>query len=791
LPLERKLPLLIFGVLSLVLVLSVGVSYYELTRAARASAGERLTGLSNVLSTIAAEPIGTRITAMRKVAQDSFVIRALRTPDRRIGPEATRVLSVLSGRGDSLTPAELWTADGRPVGEIRLEPSTDLQRFQDEVRSHTRIYDTVHVGRMFAVGGRAALWEAVPVRQGPDLLGYVAQLRHIGTNPRAVQIMRDLIGSEIQFFIRNADGDGWFRVTGEVAERPRASRSFMRDLQLLDRGTAGDMVASTSAVPGTPHAVTIEQPLSVIMERPRATIRALVTIAVVIAIIGAVVAWAIGRQIVRPLVDLTRAAEAMAQGNYSERVSTRSTDEIGRLGAAFNRMADEVQESSNASSDAVRQLTKSVSTQLFLAESSRILSGSLSDQILLAEIARYCVPRISDYCTIHIADDDGSLRRIETVHYDPQKQDTVRELVSRYQYHLDGPGEVPSVIRSQQPLVLPKLNRLEIFRAVDDPTTMRLFDAIGPTSFLCVPLVARGRAFGAMSFTMTDSGRVFSDDDANLAMELALRTAVAIDNALIYRRSLALRLEAEAASSAKSDFLAKMSHEIRTPINAMMGYAELLEMGISGPVSPSQAKQLSRIRASGEHLTSLVNEILDLAKIEAGRMSVDPTNARASEAVEVSLALVRPQATSKGVELATRLDSVRSLEYVGDPQRVQQILTNLLSNAVKFTPPGGKVTLACSTAPRRGGAEGDEWACITVEDTGVGIAREDLERIFDPFVQVEGGYTRLQGGTGLGLTISRGLAQLMGGEISVESSVGEGSRFTLWLRTPSTSAVPA
>src|SRR6185295_11603244 len=138
------------------------------------------------------------------------------------------------------------------------------------------------------------------------------------------------------------------------------------------------------------------------------------------------------------------------------------------------------------------------------------------------------------------------------------------------------------------------------------------------------------------SFTMTDSGRAYSEEELEMAMELARRTAVGIDNALIYRRSLALRLEAEAASSAKSDFLAKMSHEIRTPINAMMGYAELLEMGISGPVSASQAKQLSRIRASGEHLTSLVNEILDLAKIEAGRMAVEPTNALAAEAIEVS-----------------------------------------------------------------------------------------------------------------------------------------------------------
>jgi signal transduction histidine kinase len=301
---------------------------------------------------------------------------------------------------------------------------------------------------------------------------------------------------------------------------------------------------------------------------------------------------------------------------------------------------------------------------------------------------------------------------------------------------------------------------------------------------MCVPLIARGHPLGAISFTMSDSGRTFTPADLDLAMELARRTAVAIDNALIYRRSLALRLEAEAASTAKSDFLAKMSHEIRTPINAMMGYAELLEMGISGPVSGAQAKQLGRIRASGEHLTSLVNEILDLAKIEAGRMAVEPTNGVANDAVDAALALIRPQAAQKGVELIGRTDAEQRVEYMGDPQRVQQILANLLSNAVKFTASGGQVSIRCGVEKRRDGIAEQrdaEWACIVVEDTGVGIAQQDIERVFDPFVQVDVGYTRSHGGTGLGLTISRGLAQMMGGEITVESTLGSGSRFSLWL----------
>jgi signal transduction histidine kinase len=228
-----------------------------------------------------------------------------------------------------------------------------------------------------------------------------------------------------------------------------------------------------------------------------------------------------------------------------------------------------------------------------------------------------------------------------------------------------------------------------------------------------------------------------------------------------------------------------MSHEIRTPINAMMGYAELLEMGIAGPVTEGQARQLGRIRASGEHLTSLVDEILDLAKIEAGRMHVEPSVSVASDSAEAAVALVRPGAVTKGVELYTEADGDARAEYFGDPQRVQQILTNLLSNAVKFTPTGGRVSVRCARGVRPGGnGAGYSWTSISVRDSGVGISSDNLDRIFQPFVQVENGYTRAHGGTGLGLAISRSLAQMMGGDIHVQSDVGAGSQFTLWLPAP-------
>jgi signal transduction histidine kinase len=456
------------------------------------------------------------------------------------------------------------------------------------------------------------------------------------------------------------------------------------------------------------------------------------------------------------------------------------------LGAAFNHMVERVETASDESSRAVASLTKSVDTQEFLAEASRTVAGALSDERLLTDLVRLCVPRLADYASIHLVEEDGDIRRLETLHYDPAQQEAVRELVKHYPYHVDDKSQVAQVVRTQQPILLPRVD-LPSIQATADDETKRLLDRVGPTSSMCVPLVARGRALGAMSFTMTDSGRCYSEEELEIAMELARRVAVAIDNSLIYRRSLALRLEAEAASTAKSDFLAKMSHEIRTPINAMMGYAELLQMGISGPITAAQKMQLDRIRASGSHLTEMVSEILDLAKIEAGRMSVEAKVASAAEVADAALALIRPQAATKGVEVSSTTNGNGKPAFIGDPQRVQQILTNLLANAVKFTPGGGQVSVRCDLRSRQENLKGSgehDWACVTVRDTGVGIAPDDFDRIFQPFVQVDDGYTRNHGGTGLGLTISRSLAQMMGGDLTVESSVGVGSQFTLWLPSP-------
>jgi signal transduction histidine kinase len=245
------------------------------------------------------------------------------------------------------------------------------------------------------------------------------------------------------------------------------------------------------------------------------------------------------------------------------------------------------------------------------------------------------------------------------------------------------------------------------------------------------------------------------------------------------------RLEAEAASRAKSEFLAIMSHELRTPLNAVLGYSELLELGISGPVNDKMREQIGRIRMSAIHLLGLVNDILDLAKVEAGRLQVSSTPCLATATLNAAVVLIQPQAAARGLELTLEPVQGDPPVFRGDEERVRQILVNLLSNAVKFTAAGGKISVEVSgpqppdsdtrLQPTR------SYLAFRVRDTGAGIPEEKLLAIFDPFVQAETGHSRAREGSGLGLTISRRLARLMGGDLTVTSEVGKGSAFSLWV----------
>jgi len=229
---------------------------------------------------------------------------------------------------------------------------------------------------------------------------------------------------------------------------------------------------------------------------------------------------------------------------------------------------------------------------------------------------------------------------------------------------------------------------------------------------------------------------------------------------------------AERANRAKSEFLAIMSHELRTPLNAIGGYAELMELGIRGNVTPEQRMDLDRIQRSQRHLLGLINGVLNYARVDAGVVNYDLTNVAVEEVLAACEALIAPQTRAKGLGLLHE-PCDPAITARADREKVQQIVLNLLSNAVKFTDPGGRIVFGC--------AQHERGVVIRVSDTGRGIAADNLERVFQPFVQVDSTLTRTHEGTGLGLAISRDLARGMGGDLTVESSVGVGSTFTLTL----------
>lgn len=333
-------------------------------------------------------------------------------------------------------------------------------------------------------------------------------------------------------------------------------------------------------------------------------------------------------------------------------------------------------------------------------------------------------------------------------------------------------------VQSTEPLVIPDTRADERYR--DVPTVQSL----GVAAYVGIPLVFAGQVIGA--FCAIDTvPRNWTTHDVEALSDLATMAISEIELRAATRRSEESRRQLVAANAAKSEFLATMSHELRTPLNAILGYASLLELEISGAINAEQRVHLRRLHTSAEHLLALVNDVLDLSKLEAGEMLLASDVGSASAAVSSALALAASIAEARKIRLLPHASSTREVTYVGDEIRVRQILLNLASNAVKFTEPGGEVhvsTLHATGLPATVRLTGEgPWASIAVRDTGIGISPEHQASVFLPFKQIVGGHTRTSGGTGLGLAISRRLARLMGGDITLESVPGSGSTFTLWL----------
>jgi len=323
-------------------------------------------------------------------------------------------------------------------------------------------------------------------------------------------------------------------------------------------------------------------------------------------------------------------------------------------------------------------------------------------------------------------------------------------------------------VRTTEPVLLDSPE--EIARRY--PDLAPVLERVNVRAMIVTPMVVDGRPLGSLGFSFIGP-RVFDEGDVTFTRALGQQCAQALERARLFAAEQSARAEAEAANRAKTEFLAMMSHELRTPLNAIAGYAELMELGISGPVSDTQRDQLGRIRRSQRHLLGIIEDLLDLSRLEHGKPA------------DIELGPVPIHDTLGNLEplIAPQLKA-RNLAYIYNPAeggliayanraRIEQIVLNLLSNAIKYTAPGGRVGLSC-------GLHGGQVE-IRVSDTGHGIPREKLDSIFEPFTRLEMDLTRTTEGTGLGLAISRQLARAMMGDLTARSEIGRGSIFTLTL----------
>ena len=615
--LERKLPLLITTLLAAVLAATLVLTWATLSDSARDVTSERLEQSAVQLGALAKASMRRLRGGVATAGRDSTLrIAIAHSSPATIAAAAARLGKLLTPN-DTNIAIELWSADGRRVAfagrDTRASSSGERDNLEVNVLPDRLLIpgfdDSVRTSALYVDEGHPHFWMVGPVTDGARRVGYVAREYRIAGGKSADATIEALAGRDVTAYYRNTDGSLWSTLGGEIAAPP-TSRDSSADGIRVTRPRIGRLIAASQQETGGPFGLTIEIPEADILTATRAAVTRLAIVSVFLLAIGAMAAWIVSRRITRRLAEITNAAETIARGDYDVRVSPRGDEELVRLAASFNRMADE----------------------------------------------------------------------IRTTH-------------------------------------------------------------------------------------------------SELAMKAAEAEAVAVD----LDRA---RAQAEDANRAKSEFLAVMSHELRTPLNAIAGYTELLELGLRGPVTDAQLRDLSRIRASQQHLLGLISGVLDLSRIEAGRVNYETVAIPVDAFVAELDSLVAPQAAAKALTLE-HVRSAKPLVALADREKLRQVLLNLLSNAIRYTPSGGRVAVSAA-------APDADTVAIMVSDNGDGVEPEEQDKIFEPFVQLDRSLTKTRDGIGLGLAISRDLARGMGGEISVSSEgAGRGSRFVVTLPRSPMAAVEA
>lgn len=409
-----------------------------------------------------------------------------------------------------------------------------------------------------------------------------------------------------------------------------------------------------------------------------------------------------------------------------------------------------------------------------LADAGAQFASSLDRDATLRTVAGMALPLLGEWACAYMIDEQWRVIGAKAAAMDDRRRATLRALMAHLpKSATDDRLPFNRSMLTGKPVLLAHVDGA--FRAaLGDASLDEIFTALAPRSLLCIPLVARGRTIGGITFGTSAGHRAHDQRDVLVAREVAVPAALALDNARLFEAESHARQQAEDANQSKVDFLRAMSHEFRTPLNAIGGYAQLLLLGLRGELTPQQRSDVERIERNHAHATALINDILSFTRLEMGRVEFEIKRVLVRDLLGELAGYVAPQAKAGERTLAIRPATDDAAVYV-DPARATQILVNLVTNALKHTPPGTAVEVWCETSPSA------DVVRISVRDNGPGIAPDKQQRIFEPFVQLGRSLNRPVEGLGLGLAIAKDLARKMSGDVTVESAPGSGATFTVSL----------
>ena len=510
---------------------------------------------------------------------------------------------------------------------------------------------------------------------------------------------------------------------------------------------------------------------------------------------GAIAAYALSRMITRPITRLTESAARMAEGQIDQEIPVDSRDEIGTLATTYNQMAkalkrtlDERTRVATELRDLNRNLEDRIRERTSQLRHLHQLGVSMQEPLPLSERLNLILKGVHEVI--------GFDRIIIWL---PDREDLSLEMVAAVGFS-SAPGTVQVPISDEVPtLARAYRDRVEIVieERHEVPPELRVqpphdkVPALRSRSFVVLPLISRRRSVGVLAADNAVSRKPIAPQ-LDLLRIFASQAAVAIENAQLFQEVEETNRQLARASRHKSEFLANMSHELRTPLNAILGFTELIIDEIYGKVPDELREPIEDIHTNGRHLLRLINDVLDLSKIEAGHMQLNLGEYSVQSFIDSVISATRSLAVEKRLELISRVEEGLPAA-VSDSKRIIQILMNLVGNAIKFTPSGGSVIVTAKRVsssefrvsslepetrnPKPETSKIPDFLEVSVADTGIGIPTEELKSIFGEFSQVDSSITREYGGSGLGLSIAKRLVEMHGGSIWAESQVGKGSIF--------------